>query len=58
GLSLVRRAGEIHYEALDEKEKAHELTLHHLQRENDKLKRQIKELREKSREADNALSLM
>ncbi|KAI3892109.1 hypothetical protein MKW92_044129, partial [Papaver armeniacum] len=53
GLSLVRRAGELHYEALGEKEKAHELTLHHLQRENDKLKRQIKDLQAKSREAEN-----
>ncbi|KAI3956762.1 hypothetical protein MKW92_006404, partial [Papaver armeniacum] len=53
GLSLVRRAGELHYEALDEKKKVHELTLHHLQRENDELKRQIKELRKKNHEADN-----
>lgn len=58
GLSLVRRVGELHYEVLDKKEKAHELTLYQLQRENDKLKRQIKDFHAKSREADNALNLM
>ncbi|KAI3865718.1 hypothetical protein MKX03_029107 [Papaver bracteatum] len=58
GLSLIRRAGELHYEALDEKERAHKVILHRLQRENDQLKREVKVLQAKSREAGNALSLM
>ncbi|XP_026399092.1 uncharacterized protein LOC113294939 [Papaver somniferum] len=58
GLSLVRKVGEIHYEALVRRQKAHELALHRLERENDRLKRQIESLHAEGRDADNALKLM
>lgn len=58
GLSLVRKVGELHYEALVRRQKAHELALHRLERENDRLKRQIEGLHAKGRDADNALKLM
>ncbi|KAI3887477.1 hypothetical protein MKW92_043426, partial [Papaver armeniacum] len=58
GLSLVRKVGEIHYEALVKKQKAHAASSYHLDRENERLKRQIEDLHAKGREADNALELM
>lgn len=58
GLSLVRKVGELNYEALVKKQKAHALALHHLERENDRLKRHLENLHAKGREADNALKLM
>ncbi|KAI3962446.1 hypothetical protein MKW92_053275 [Papaver armeniacum] len=58
GLSLVRKVGELHYEALVKKQKAHAAASYHLERENERLKCQIEDLHAKGREADNALELM
>ncbi|KAI3899882.1 hypothetical protein MKW92_036886, partial [Papaver armeniacum] len=58
GLSLVRRAGDLHYEALAKREKVHQLTMQNFQRENDQLKRQIKDLHARNHGANNALGLM
>ncbi|KAI3895544.1 hypothetical protein MKW92_027466, partial [Papaver armeniacum] len=58
GLSLVRRVGELHYEALVKKQKAHAAASHHLEREVERLNLQIEDLHAKGREADNALELM
>ncbi|KAI3907096.1 hypothetical protein MKW92_053259, partial [Papaver armeniacum] len=58
GLSLVRRVGELHYEALDKKQKAHAAASQLLEREVERLNLQIEDLHAKRREADNALELM
>ncbi|KAI3861158.1 hypothetical protein MKX03_028612 [Papaver bracteatum] len=50
--------GELHYEALVKQQKAHAAASYHIERENERLKRQIEDLHEKGREAKNALELM
>ncbi|KAI3899929.1 hypothetical protein MKW92_000482, partial [Papaver armeniacum] len=50
--------GELHYEALVKKQKAHAAASHHLEREVERLNLQIEDLHAKGREADNALELM
>ncbi|KAI3861062.1 hypothetical protein MKX03_016033, partial [Papaver bracteatum] len=58
GLSLVRKAGELHYDELIKQKKVHAAVSYQLERENEKLKRQIDILRARERKADNALKLM
>ncbi|KAI3933200.1 hypothetical protein MKW92_018805, partial [Papaver armeniacum] len=58
GLSLVRRVGELHYEALVKKQKAHAAASHYLEREVERLNLQIEDLHAKRREANNALEMM
>ncbi|KAI3925254.1 hypothetical protein MKW92_045763, partial [Papaver armeniacum] len=58
GLSLVRKAGELHYDELVKQQKVHAAVSYHLERENEQLKRQINILRARERKADNAQKLM
>ncbi|KAI3907002.1 hypothetical protein MKW92_044343, partial [Papaver armeniacum] len=58
GLSLVRRAGELHYDELVKQQKVHAAVSYHLERENEQLKRQIDVLQARERKTDNAMKLM
>ncbi|KAI3873572.1 hypothetical protein MKX03_032043, partial [Papaver bracteatum] len=58
GLSLVRKVGELHYDALVKQQKVHAAASYHLERENKRLKCQIDILHAQRREANNALELM
>ncbi|KAI3883944.1 hypothetical protein MKX03_024763, partial [Papaver bracteatum] len=58
GLSLVRKAGELHYNAIVKLQKNHAAASYHLERENESLRRQVENLQAKKREADNARELM
>ncbi|KAI3869503.1 hypothetical protein MKX03_033226 [Papaver bracteatum] len=58
GLSLVRKASELHYNAVVKQQKAHVAASYHLERENESLRRQVEILHAKKREDDNARELM
>ncbi|KAI3849460.1 hypothetical protein MKX03_033752, partial [Papaver bracteatum] len=58
GLSLVRKAGELHNNAVVKLQKNHDAASYHLERENESLKHQVGNLQAKKRENDNARELM
>ncbi|KAI3871918.1 hypothetical protein MKX03_012951, partial [Papaver bracteatum] len=58
GLSLVRKAGELHYNVVVKLQKNHAAASYHLEREKESLKRQVENLQAKKRETDNARELM
>ncbi|KAI3895381.1 hypothetical protein MKX03_032594 [Papaver bracteatum] len=58
GLSLVRKAGELHYDTVVKQQKSHTAASYRLKRENETLRRQVETLHAKKREAANARELV
>ncbi|KAI3882790.1 hypothetical protein MKX03_020790 [Papaver bracteatum] len=58
GLSLVRKVGELHYDALVKQQKAHAAASYHPERENESLRRQVETLHAKICEDCNVVELM